>query len=51
MIGIVQQLAKINLKINVIPDGLEQYVRFNINYQLVVIDNVQFFKLFIRYFS
>ena len=51
MIGIAQKLAKINLKINIIPDGLEQYVRFNINYQLVVIDNVQFFKLFIRYFS
>ena len=42
MIAIVQELVKINLKINVIPNGLEQYMRFIINYQLVFIESFQF---------
>ena len=42
MIAIVQELVKINLKINVIPNGLEQYMRFIINYQFVFIESFQF---------
>ena len=39
---IMQELGKINLKINVIPDGLEQYMRFSINNRLSVIDSFHF---------
>ena len=39
---IIQELGKFNLKMNVIPNGLEKYVSFNINNKLSFIDNFQF---------
>ena len=38
---IVQELGELNLQINVIPKGLEQYLRFVINNKLRFIDNFQ----------
>ena len=38
---IMQELGKFNLKINVITNRLEKYMRFNINNKLSFIDNVQ----------
>ena len=38
---IVQELGELNLQINVIPKGLEQYLRFAINNKLRFIDNFQ----------
>ena len=39
---IMQQLGKFNLKINVIPNGLQKYMRFCINNKLSLIDNLKF---------
>ena len=39
---IVQELGKFNLKINVIPNGLEKYMSFSINNKLSFIDSFQF---------
>ena len=39
---IMQELGKFNLKINVIPNGLEKYVSFSINNKLSFIDSFQF---------
>ena len=39
---IMQKLDKFNLKINVIPNGLETYVSFSINTKLSFIDSLQF---------
>ena len=36
---IMQELRTFNLKINVIPNGLEKYMRFSINNKLSFIDN------------
>ena len=38
----MQTLDKFNLKINVIPNGLEKYMRFSINNKLSFIDSFQF---------
>ena len=38
----MQGLGKFNLKINVIPNGLEKNINFNINNKLVVTDSFQF---------
>ena len=38
----MQELGKFNLKINVIPDGLENYMSFAINNKLSFIDIFQF---------
>ena len=38
----MQELDKFNLKINVIPNRLEKYMRFSINNKLSFIDNLQF---------
>ena len=35
---IMQELGKLNLKINVIPNGLEKYISFSINNKLIFID-------------
>ena len=45
---IMQDLGKFNLKINVIPNGLEKYIGFSINNKLSFIDSFHFFKFFIR---
>ena len=37
-----QELGKFNLKLNVIPNGLEQYMSFRINNKLRFIDSFQF---------
>ena len=39
---IMQELGKFNLKINVIPNGLEKYMSFSINNKLSFIDSFQF---------
>ena len=39
---IMQELCKFNLKINVIPNGLEKYMAFGINNELSFIDGFQF---------
>ena len=39
---IMQQLGKFNLKLNVIPNGLERYMSFSINNKLCFIDSFQF---------
>ena len=38
----MQQLGKLNLKINAIPNGLEKYMNFTINNKLSFIDSFQF---------
>ena len=38
----MQELGKFNFKINVITDGLEKYMSFNINNKLMFIDSFQF---------
>ena len=38
----MQKLDKFNLKINVIPNGLEKYMSFSINNTLSFIDSFQF---------
>ena len=39
---IMQELGKFNLKISVVPIGLEEYMSFSINNKLSFIDNLQF---------
>ena len=39
---IFKELSKFNVKINVIPNGLEKYMAFTINKNLVFIDGMQF---------
>ena len=39
---IMQELGKFNLKINVIPNGLEKYMSFSINDKLSSVDSFQF---------
>ena len=39
---IMQESGKFNFKINVIPNGLEKYMSFNINNKLIFIDSFQF---------
>ena len=41
----MQELGKFNLKINVIPNGLEKYMSFTINNKLSFIDSFQFSSL------
>ena len=38
----MQELHKFNLKINAIPNGLEEYMSFSINSKLSFIDSFQF---------
>ena len=40
---IIQELGKLNLKANVIPNRLEKYISFKINKKLVFVDSFQFF--------
>ena len=39
---IMEELGKLNLKINVVPNGLEKYMSLYINNQLSFIDSLQF---------
>ena len=39
---IFKELSKFNVKISVIPNGLEKYMAFTINKNLVFIDSMQF---------
>ena len=39
---LMQELNWFNLKINIIPNGLENYMSFNINNELIFIDSLQF---------
>ena len=41
----MQELGKFNVKINVIPNGLEKYMGFSINNKLPFIDSVQYRSL------
>ena len=38
----MQELSKLNLKINIIPSGLEKYMSFIINIRLRFINSFQF---------
>ena len=38
----MQKLGKLNLKLNVIPNGLEKYISFSINNKLSFIDSFKF---------
>ena len=38
----MQKIVKIDVKVNVIPNGLEKYMAFTINKSLVFIDSMQF---------
>ena len=38
----MQELGKLNFKINVKPDGLEEYMSFRINNKLRFINSIQF---------
>ena len=38
------KLSKFNVKISVIPNGLEKYMAFTINRNIVFIDSMQFMK-------
>ena len=39
---IMQELGKFNLKISVIPNGLEKYLSFTLNNKLIFLDSFQF---------
>ena len=39
---IIKEIGKSDVKVNVIPNGLEQYIAFTINNNLVFIDSMQF---------
>ena len=39
---IMQELDKFDFKINVIPNGLEKYISFNINNRIIFTDSFQF---------
>ena len=38
----MQEIGKFDIKVNVIPNGLEKYIAFTINRNLVFIDSMQF---------
>ena len=40
----MQELDKLNFKINVIPNELENYMSFNINNKLIFTDSFKFLK-------
>ena len=40
----MEELGKFNLKINVIPNGLEKYMSFSINNKLILFDSFQFLR-------
>ena len=42
LILLLQELGKVNLKISLIPNGLEVYMSFTINKKLSFIDSFQF---------
>ena len=48
---IMQETGKFNLKVNVIPNGLEKYTSFNINNNLIVIDNFEFLSFSLDSFN
>ena len=39
---IIQEIGKFDVKANVIPNGLEKYMAFTINKNLIFIDSMQF---------
>ena len=41
---IIKELSNFNVKVDVIPNGLEKYMAFIINRNLVFIDSMQFMK-------
>ena len=41
---IIKELSNFNVKVDVIPNGLEKYMVFMINRNLVFIDSMQFMK-------
>ena len=41
---IIKEVSKFDLKISVIPNGLEKYMAFTINKNLIFIDSMQFMK-------
>ena len=47
----MQETGKFNFKVNVIPNGLEKYTSFNINNNLIVIDNFEFLSFSLDSFN
>ena len=41
---IMQELGKFDFKINIVPNGLEKYMSFNINNKLIFIDWFPFLR-------
>ena len=41
---ILKELSKFNVKISVVPNGLEMYMAFTINRNIIFIDSMQFIK-------
>ena len=41
---IIKEIIKFDVKVSVIPNGLEKYMAFRINKNLIFIDSMQFFE-------
>ena len=46
---IIQEIGKFDFKVNAIPNGLEKYMAFTINNNLVFIDSMQFMNSSLRF--
>ena len=46
---IIQVIGKFDVKVNAIPNGLEKYMAFAINNNLVFIDSMQFMNSSLRF--
>ena len=44
----MEELGKLDFKINVLSNGLEKYINFNINNKLIFVDSFKFFKFLSR---
>ena len=44
----MEELGKLDFKINVLSNGLEKYINFNINNKFIFVDSFKFFKFLSR---
>ena len=44
----MEELGKLDFKINVLSNGLKKYINFNINNKLIFVDSFKFFKFLSR---
>ena len=47
----MKELGKLDFKINVLSNGLEKYINFNINNKSIFVDSFKFFKFLSRQFK